>query len=52
MKTLGIVASALTAGLSTHLSLKLGYLFKHVNKPPVGFGKNDSLTSAALIVNY
>jgi putative salt-induced outer membrane protein len=44
--------TALTASVSTHVSLKLSYGLKRVNEPPPGFGKNDTLTSAALIFNY
>lgn len=44
--------TALTATLTTHLSLKVGYTWKHVGKPAVGFGRNDTTTSVALIANY
>jgi putative salt-induced outer membrane protein len=44
--------TALTAALSAHFSLKVSYDWKHTNKPPAGFGQNDSITSAALVVNY
>lgn len=44
--------TAVISSLSTHLSLKVGHTLKHRNKPPKDFGKNDTLTSVALIVNY
>ncbi len=44
--------TALTASVSTHVSLKVSYVWKHVALPPPGFGKNDTLTAAALIFNY
>ena len=45
-------ASALTAAISTHFSLKAAYLWKFVNSPPDGFMKTDTTTSMSIIVNY
>ncbi len=44
--------TALTASISTNVSMKLAYLWKHVAVPPPTFGKNDTLTSVAIIFNY
>ena len=44
--------TALTATLSTHLALKLSYQWKHVGKPPLGFSRNDTTTTVALVANY
>ena len=44
--------TALIASLSTHLSMKTSFLVKHVNEPPAGFYKNDTLLLVTLIVNY
>ncbi len=44
--------SALTSALSTNLSLKLSYIWNYVSKPPVGYGRNDTTTIMALVVNY
>lgn len=44
--------TALTAAMSTHLSLKVSYKWMHVGRPPVGFHKNDTLTTVGLLVNY
>src|SRR5207302_726907 len=44
--------SALIAALNAHFSLKASYAWKHVGKPPLGFGRNDTLTSMALLANY
>jgi putative salt-induced outer membrane protein YdiY len=44
--------TALITSISTNLSLKVGYNWKHRNLPPAGFGKNDTLSSVSLIVNY
>jgi putative salt-induced outer membrane protein YdiY len=44
--------TSLVASLTTHFSLKTSYVWKKVNLPPPGFGRNDTLTSAALIFNY
>ena len=48
----GNAESALVSTISTHISLKVSYGYKHVNDPVAGFRRDDSLTSAALIVNY
>ncbi len=44
--------SALTAVLTTRLSLKVSYGLKFRNTPPPSFGKTDTLTAVSLIVNY
>lgn len=44
--------TALIASVSTNISMKLSYVWKHVAQPAPGFGKNDTLTSMALIFNY
>ena len=44
--------SAVTAAISTHLSLKASYTWKRMGKPPLGFGKDDTLTAVSLIVIY
>jgi putative salt-induced outer membrane protein YdiY len=44
--------SALITSLSTHLSLKTSFVWKHVGKPVAGIGKDDTTTGVALIVNY
>lgn len=44
--------TALTAALTTRMSLKLSYALKFRNTPPPAFGKTDTLTAVSLIVNY
>ncbi len=44
--------SAIQVAISTHLSLKASYTWKRVGKPPLGFVRDDTITSLALIVNY
>jgi putative salt-induced outer membrane protein YdiY len=44
--------TALTAGLSAHLSIKLSYVWKYVGVPPPGFGRSDTLTTVSLIAVY
>lgn len=44
--------TALTAGFSTHLALRLGYTWKHVHEPAPGFKRDDNTTLISLIVNY
>jgi putative salt-induced outer membrane protein len=44
--------TALIASIATHLSLKVSYDWKRASRPPAGFGRDDTLTSAALVVNY
>ncbi len=44
--------SALKAGLSTHLALKVSYTWKHVHEPPAGFKRDDNTTLLSLLVNY
>lgn len=43
--------TALAAAMSTHVSLKVSYVFQFANEPVRTFGKTDTLTAAALIVN-
>lgn len=44
--------SALIAALSAHFSLKASYKIKHLNQPPRGFGKTDTITAVSLIATY
>jgi len=44
--------SALIAALTTHLSLKTSYVWHRVNEPPPAAGKDDTITSVALLINY
>ncbi len=44
--------TALTAALSAHFSLKTSYKWQHVDQPPLGFGRNDTLFSVALLATY
>lgn len=44
--------TALQAAISTHMSLKVSYTWKRVGKPPVGIGRDDTITAVALIVSY
>jgi len=44
--------TALIASISTHLALKASYKWNRVAKPPPGFGKDDTTTSVALVINY
>ena len=44
--------TAVRSSLSTHLSLRASYTWKHNNKPGPGFGQNDAITGLALVVNY
>lgn len=44
--------TAVIASLTTQLSLKASYTWKRVGEPPPGFGKDDTVTSVALIINY
>jgi putative salt-induced outer membrane protein YdiY len=44
--------TSLISALSANFSLKVGYVWKHVGKPPVGFSRNDTITSVALIATY
>ena len=44
--------SAIVASISTHMALKASFKWNRVGKPPVGFGKDDTTTSVALVVNY
>lgn len=42
----------LIATLTNHFSLKLSYKWQHVQKPPTGFGRNDTFTTISLVANY
>jgi putative salt-induced outer membrane protein len=44
--------SSIQAAISTHFSLKTTYLWKHVSAPPVGFGRNDTSLTVALVASY
>lgn len=44
--------TALIAAVSTRFSLKASYKWKRVGKPAPGFGKDDTILGAALILNY
>lgn len=44
--------TALTAALNSHLSLKTSFRWKRSNAPPSGFVKDDTLLSAAILLNY
>jgi putative salt-induced outer membrane protein YdiY len=44
--------TAVTAAVTKHFSLKTSFDWKHVNKPPTGFLKNDTLLSAAVLFTY
>lgn len=44
--------TALIAALSAHFSLKVSYVWRHSGAPPAGFGRNDTLTSVALLAVY
>lgn len=44
--------TALIAALTTNLSLKVSYVWKHVGEPPAAFGRNDTITSVSLIAIY
>ncbi|MFN0117047.1 MAG: YdiY family protein [Elusimicrobiota bacterium] len=44
--------SALTAALTKNFSLKVSYKWKHVGVPPIGFSRNDTITTVALLVTY
>jgi len=44
--------TALVGALSAHFSLKASFVWKHVGRPPAGFGRNDTVTSMALIASY
>ncbi len=44
--------TALVSALSVHFSLKVSYKWKHVGRPPAGFGRNDTITSVTLIATY
>ncbi len=44
--------TAVVASLTVHLSLKASYTWKRAAEPPVGFGKDDTITAVALLVNY
>jgi len=44
--------TALIASLTAHLSLKASYTWKRAAEPPIGFGKDDTITSVAMLINY
>jgi putative salt-induced outer membrane protein YdiY len=44
--------TALTTTVSTHVSLKVSYVWKRLNKPAPGIAKDDTIASAALLINY
>lgn len=44
--------TSLLSALSTHLALKVSYVWKHVGRPPVGFSRNDTITTVGLIATY
>jgi putative salt-induced outer membrane protein len=44
--------TALSASISTRLSLKASYAFAYVKKPPTGFGRTDTITSVALVAKF
>ena len=43
---------ALSAAVSTLFSLKASYTFAYVRKPPPGFGRTDTITSAAIVAKF
>ena len=43
---------ALTAALSSSLSVKNSYVWKHDSRPPVGKRKDDTILSVALIAGF
>lgn len=43
---------AVTASLTGLLSVKLGWGVEYVNRPAPGFGKTDTITSAALVAKF
>jgi len=44
--------TAITAALSAHFSLKTSYQWQHVGSPPLGFARNDTMTTVALLAKY
>lgn len=44
--------TALTAAINTAMSLKVSYVWKHVGQPPVGFTRNDTITTVSLVATY
>ena len=44
--------TALTTALSAHFSVKTSFAWRRSNQPPPGFGKNDDLTSFAVIAIF
>lgn len=44
--------TALVSSVSSNLSLKVSYKWNFRNTPPPSFGRNDTLTSVSLIINY
>jgi len=44
--------TAITAGISKHLSIKASYVWKWVGVPPLGFANSDTLTTISLLAVY
>lgn len=44
--------TAITAAISTHFSLKMSYVWKHVGSPPAGFKRNDTIATMGLVATY
>ena len=44
--------AAVTALLKSHFSLKFAYTFAHLNTPPSGKKKTDSMIAAALVAKF
>ena len=43
---------AVTAALSTRLSLKVSHKLSHLNRPVPGFRKTDTILAAAMVANF
>ena len=43
---------AVTAALSTRLSLKVSHKLSYLNRPVPGFRKTDAILSAAMVANF
>jgi putative salt-induced outer membrane protein len=44
--------TSITAAISTHFSLKMSYVWKHVGSPPAGFKRNDTIATMGLVATY
>ncbi len=44
--------SSVTAAIDSHFALKLSYIWRHSQKPPTGFGRNDTILTVALVGTY